>query len=254
MHARAMGERGSEKGIVESLVIHASDTMAWVTFTRRYPEVPAHRVGPNPAHQLRILEKHDGHWKISLVGFLDPSMGQPKSAVLRLDAAGRVMWISAAAELALAEHNDLAIRGGRVHARDTKLDQRLQASIKWAAKLERHFLPARGAVPIVIEAGEGAAAKVWWIISDGGAILLSLDNSDSSAGQIEAATAVYGLSSAQKTLAVHVVAGRSIEEIAALTKVKRSTARTHLDRIFDKTGVRDRTALVRLLLSTMAPL
>jgi DNA-binding CsgD family transcriptional regulator len=36
-------------------------------------------------------------------------------------------------------------------------------------------------------------------------------------------------------------------------KIKPSTARTHLERIFDKTGVRSQPALVRLLLLAAAP-
>jgi hypothetical protein len=42
--------RGGDDAITENLVVRSSGTMAWVTFTRRYPNVPAHRGGPYPAH------------------------------------------------------------------------------------------------------------------------------------------------------------------------------------------------------------
>jgi hypothetical protein len=51
----------------------------------------------------------------------------------------------------------------------------------------------------------------------------------------------------------HVLAGRALPEIAAMLGITANTARTHLDRIFDKTGVRTQPALVRALLSVAAP-
>jgi DNA-binding CsgD family transcriptional regulator len=42
-------------------------------------------------------------------------------------------------------------------------------------------------------------------------------------------------------------------EIAAMLGITANTARTHLDRIYDKTGVRTQPALVRALFSVAAP-
>ena len=67
------------------------------------------------------------------------------------------------------------------------------------------------------------------------------------------AAVVYGLSPAQKLVAGHIVAGLSIGEIAEAMQIKPNTVRTHLDRIFEKTGVRNQTALVRVLLSIVTP-
>jgi DNA-binding CsgD family transcriptional regulator len=254
MAAQTNETRGADSGIVENLVVRASDTIAWVTFTRRYPTVPVHRAGPNPAHQLRILEKHDGEWKIALSGFLDPSIGAPRSAVLRLDSTGAILWKTAAGEAALEADDDLVVRNGRLHIRSSEADRGLYSAIRWADELGKEFIPRRGSLPIVLDVGEGSPAKVWWVIGDVGTILFSLGEPGREARQLEAAAVIFRLSPAQKTIAQHVIAGRSMEEAARLMGIKESSARTHLDRVFEKTGVRTQGALIRVLLSVAAPL
>lgn len=245
--------RGTDDGIMENLVMRVSDTIAWVTFTRRYPGVPAHRAGPNPAHQLRILEKHDGEWKVVLSGFLDPTTGAPKASVLRLDESGSIVWKSEAAEAALVADEDLIVRNGRLHIRNSEADRSLYDGIRWAAELGRDFIPRRGSLPIVLEAGEGTPAKVWWVIGDAGTILFSLGEAGWVERQLDMAGIIFRLSAAQKSIAAHVIAGRSMEEAAALMGIKESSTRTHLDRVYEKTGVRTQGALIRLLLSVAAP-
>ena len=101
MAASERDTRGADDGIIEDRVVRVSGKMAWVTFTRRYPNVPAHRAGPNAAHGLRILEKHEGEWKIVLAGFLDPSVGAPRASIVRLDTRGKILWKSPTGETAL---------------------------------------------------------------------------------------------------------------------------------------------------------
>jgi DNA-binding CsgD family transcriptional regulator len=50
-----------------------------------------------------------------------------------------------------------------------------------------------------------------------------------------------------------VAEGLSLVDISARMGITANTARTHLNRIFDKTGVRTQPALVRVLLTAMAP-
>jgi DNA-binding CsgD family transcriptional regulator len=253
MAASERETRGADDGIIENRVVRVSDTMAWVTFTRRYPNVPAHRAGPNAAHQLRILEKHDGEWKIVLAGFLDPSAGEPRSSALRLDPKGTILWKSATGEAALAADENLVVRNGKLHIRNSEADRNLYAAIRWADELARSFIPRRGSLPIVLDAAEGSVAKVWWVISDAGAILFSLGEVGREERQMDAAAVIFRLSAAQKAVAGHVIAGRSLEEAAGLMGIKESSVRTHLDRVFEKTGVRNKAALIRVLLSVAAP-
>jgi DNA-binding CsgD family transcriptional regulator len=62
----------------------------------------------------------------------------------------------------------------------------------------------------------------------------------------DAVMLLYGLTPAEARVFELVVAGRSSPEIAAELGIAASTVRTHLLRVFDKTGRHRRTELVRL--------
>jgi DNA-binding CsgD family transcriptional regulator len=211
-----------------------------------------HRTGPDPAHHVRIVERHDGQWKFAVIAFLDPGIGRPGSGHIRLDADGAVLWMDETATAAFEAEDDLLVRNGRLRVRDSRTNQKLQAAIHWAASLDYGVLPGRGALPVVLDVGEGVPARLWWVIADSGAIYFSFGQSGHTQ-QLDAAAAAFGLSAAQRIVAAHVVGGLSLSQIAEAMGVKPSTVRTHLDRIFEKTGVRNQTALVRVLLSASAP-
>ena len=71
--------------------------------------------------------------------------------------------------------------------------------------------------------------------------------------RLDGAAAVYNLSRAQRLVAGYIVDGHALPDIAEAMGITVSTVRTHLERIFVKTGVRNQTALVRVLLSVGAP-
>jgi DNA-binding CsgD family transcriptional regulator len=60
-------------------------------------------------------------------------------------------------------------------------------------------------------------------------------------------------SPAQLEVARHIAQGQTLTQIAERLGITPNTARTHLDRIFDKTGVRTQPALVRMLLTVVSP-
>jgi DNA-binding CsgD family transcriptional regulator len=240
---------------VENLQLRISHDMAWATFDQRYP---SHEIsgfaGPGFVHEVRVFEKHDGRWKIAFLGFLDANAGAAGDVLLHLDGEGRVLWQSPAAIEALEQDDDLVIRAGRLRIRDSRTDQKLQAAIRWAAGLNVGLMSHHGSVPIVMEAGEGLPTKVWWVIADGGMVLFSMAGRSITEDRLEMAALIYGLSPAQKQVARHISAGLSLNEIAIEMKITTNTARTHLQRVYEKTGVRTQTALVRVLLSAAAPL
>lgn len=238
--------------VVENLVLRIDRDMAWARFNQRYPGIPSSIHNRAYTRELRVFERHDGRWKIAFLGYLDEEPGREDGVFIQLDGAGTVLWQSTAAAATLAEDN-LVVRSGRLAIRDHRADQRLQAAIRWAAGRNKSFMPARGALPVVLEGGHGVPAKVWWVIADGDNIWFSLGDPRFNDTRLAAAAAVYGLSPAQQQVAGLIVDGLSLVEIGERLGVSVTTARTHLNRIFDKTGVRTQPALVRALLSTAAP-
>ncbi|BAV48984.1 LuxR family transcriptional regulator [Mesorhizobium loti] len=66
--------------------------------------------------------------------------------------------------------------------------------------------------------------------------------------------ALFGLTPAEARVFEQIAAGRTVEETSDALDIGRSTVRTHLLRLFDKTGVRRQAELVQLAASLASPL
>jgi DNA-binding CsgD family transcriptional regulator/ketosteroid isomerase-like protein len=239
---------------VENLRLRIEGDMAWATYGQRYPMTITGIEQPHTTKEMRVFEKHGGEWRIAFFGFLDDYAHYLDRPVLELDPSGKVIWQSPSSTAALEADDDLVIRAGVLHIRDRRADQQLQAAIRRLAPLvSGTFKMFPTAVPIVLAAGEDLPTKVWWVIAENGKIVFSLGDQALAAHRLEAAAAVFGLSPVQKRLAAHVAEGLTLAEIAATMKITRATARTHLERIFIKTGVHSQSALLRLLLLASVP-
>lgn len=240
---------------IENLKLRIMGDMAWVTFDHAYPSIGQDHFYyyGGMSHEARVLERHNGVWLIAFLGVMHGSVGSHDTPILHVTADGTVTWQSPAAPAALEADDDLTIRSGRVRFRDSKADKKLQAALRWAAGRDVGVLPKRGTLPIVIEAGEGLPAKVYWVVAEGGQIIVCLHVPGIDEDRLEVAAGVFGLSPAQKDVAGLVVEGLSLRDIGERMAITANTARTHLDRVFEKTGVRTQQALVRVLLSSAPP-
>jgi DNA-binding CsgD family transcriptional regulator len=248
-HANAYDTR------VENLTLRIDGNMAWAIFEQHYPDRGRDDglIGPGVIQEMRVFERHNGEWKIALLGFLDANAAPAGAIMIRVDAAGTVLWKSLAAETELAGSDDLVIRGGRLRFRDKAADQQLEAALSWATQVDTAYMSTHGAVPIVVDAGETIASRIYWVTVDAGMILVSLGTTAVDETRLKMAAVIFGLSPAQQRVAALVAEGLSLTEIAQRLEITANTARTHLDRIFEKTGVRTQTALVRVLLSVVSP-
>jgi DNA-binding CsgD family transcriptional regulator len=92
-----------------------------------------------------------------------------------------------------------------------------------------------------------------WVVVHDAKALVTFDNAEMVGRRIEAAEALFGLSPAQARLARLIVDGKDLTEASGIVGISVTTARTHLQRIFERTGVHNQTAVVRVLLSAEAP-
>ena len=163
--------RNAHETTVENLTLRIMGDMAWATFEQHYPELNnAGHLGPGIVHELRVFERHDGQWKIALLGIMDANAAPDGAIIVRLDSAGLVLWQSPAAREMIAASDDVVIRAGRLRFRDRTADRKLTDALAWAARLDAAYMSRHGAVPILVEAGEGLASRIYWLAIDGGII------------------------------------------------------------------------------------
>ena len=118
---------------------------------------------------------------------------------------------------------------------------------------QRRVSTIRGALPVLLGEDDAAGLRVCWVSVESDTIVVSFDDGRQTDQRLAAAAVVYGLSTGQLRLARLVVAGHDLADAARGLGISVNTARTHLQRMFDKTGVRSQRALVRVLLGAGAP-
>ena len=244
----------AHKTTVENLTLRIDGDMAWASYEQHYPQVgdPGFR-GSGLTHELRVFERHEGRWKIAVLGHMGNNGFHDGAALFELMPDGTVRWASAEALERLPEDDDLVIRNGKLRVRDAACQRRLVAALAWASNVDSGYNPRRGSMPIVLEAGEGVPTRVWWVLVDAGTIYFLMDEQVMTDERLDIAAAIFGLSAGQRRLAGLIADGRSLPDAAQQMGISPNTAKTHLQRIYDKTGVHTQPALIRVLLSIGVP-
>jgi DNA-binding CsgD family transcriptional regulator len=238
----------------ENMNLRIMGDMAWVTFDQEAPAISAWSLGvAGYSREMRVLEKHDGEWRVAFFATINRNRAAPDVPRFRLDGEGRILWRNEPAQAELSEGIELVERAGRLKARSRDVDRALQAAIRWASTVNVGFAVERGAVPILPKPAHDQPAKMLWVTADAGLIEVAVNDRALPDSKLALAAVVYGLSPAQARVARGVVAGQELPALADEMEISLNTARTHLRRLFDKVGVRNQTALVRALLTVSAP-
>jgi DNA-binding CsgD family transcriptional regulator len=239
----------------ENVNMRIGGDMAWVTFDQYAPVTGEQGMDmPGLSRESRVLEKHDGEWKIAYHCYLHRSLEHVDSALIRVGPQSTVEWMNEPARRAIEDGCGVAVWSGRLRATARTGDQRLQAAIRWATGLDVGLESRKGAIPVVLEAGSGENANICWVLADSGLVHVSINDQKLAEERLGTAAVIFGLSPSQVRLAEHIITGKTLRDAAERLSVSVATVRTQLERMFDKTGVRSQPALVRVLLSVAAPL
>ena len=222
------------------------------------------RTTPMELLEHRVLERDDNRWKITHLIFVPVRNTTHDRAHIRVDASGRVAHISPAMKTALAD-SGLTISAGRLRAVRPKWDGELQAALRrmhglttfdelGTDFLEGEFLDWARAreFPILLGEDERGGQRYCMVMVQDGQVFVALDSPARTDRRLRLANLVYGLSEAQLRLAREIVGGLALPAAAEKLGISPNTARTHLNRIFEKTGVSNQPALVRCLLTVGA--
>ncbi len=177
-----------------------------------------------------------------------------RRGVFMLDALGGVCFVNTAAGKMIAGADGLRIRDGQLHVADAAAARRLaalQAEVLAplsVPRMEGVVLVPRpsGRQPYVIIltrvptllAVQGVHPAVIGFITDPDADL---------ALATQQLGGLFGLTPMEARIAVAIVSGKTLPAAARALGIRPSTARTHLKSVFDKTGIRSQTSLVRML-------
>ncbi len=182
------------------------------------------------------------------------SLDAVRHACLVLDAAGKPIFMNAAAELLFAQGCELRLGPRGIGSPDPATARTV------AALLARASCP-EGAVAghLRIAGGEGRPSLLLLAMPACGrrapfalrapATILLISQSDTDRGAArEQLSAIFGLTVAEAALAADLLAGHSVSEIAERSGRSVNTVRTHLARLMAKTGTSRQSTLVRELM------
>ena len=240
----------------ENKTIRIVGDVAWVTFDEVLDtdKMPGY-VGPGGCtHIFFLLERRSGEWKIAFTTLLDEQFGQTAVPTWQIGKGGEVLRQNAAAARYLrSEESDVVVTRGHLRMRDAATDRRLRDTITAIADPPGCLFVGTDYAPIVCDPGDDSPVRVWWVVARSGTLFVSFNDPTLVRGRIEVAARTFGLSPAQHRLTASISSGLPLTEAAKLEGIRVSTARTQLQRIYEKVGVRGQPALVQALLTAASP-
>ena len=242
--------------------LSVSGDMAWTTFNSRAGAERGDRyrlaeVFETRVFETRVLERIEGRWLIvysNVTVLREPRDGPP---IVQVDGDERVIWASDKTLRLLDAFDGLTISAGKLRAQQPKWNPELQAAIARAGE-KRHVWDSGFSAggnnqfhyPCILGDREGVLHCTVFVRD--GMINVSFGDDALIGGRIETAAEIFAFSEAQKRLAHEVSNGLGLTDAAEALGISVNTARTHLTRIYAKTGVNSQVALVRMLKSMAA--
>lgn len=183
--------------------------------------------------------------------------------VVAVDARCRVLHANQVANELLSASDPLAVRAGKVIVPgSTTTTLLLQEAVARASDNEVTMVGNGGGVPLRFGDGRPAVGHVLPLrhraahqeMATGAVAAIFIATPvDAAPAPVDALVALYGLSEAESRVLVQICEGLNRGQAAAALRVADSTVKTHLNRIFAKTGTATQSELVRLVVSLSAP-
>jgi DNA-binding CsgD family transcriptional regulator len=181
---------------------------------------------------------------------------------LLVDAGARILFANRVARVLLDTRDGLRLEAGALSASDADARRTLRGLIASCAAEANAGIDSGGNV--ALRRGEGrlpldalvtpiqpetAMAAIPWTFSQRAiAIVLVSDPEREAQARVEDLRERFGFTPAEAAFALEIIKGDGRQATADRLGITVGTARSHLSRIFDKTGVRHQAELVRLLL------
>lgn len=240
-----------------NIQIQKSGDMAWITYDQVATEYHQDMHVSPLSHEVKIIQKMDGKWKIVCLTVAAPGLGRQDVPQVELDLNGKVVKLNALAHERLNEHRSLMISSERPRARNRAFDKGLQDAISnWrkrlATNLPRGFLDERASI-VPLGDDQDGLPSFCWVHCEQEYIVLSFDDRNKLRDSLEQGAANFKLSSAQVNVVEKIASGCDLAGAAEELGVSVNTVRTQLRRVFEKTQTHNQATLISRILNSCAP-
>lgn len=244
---------GHQEGSRSDIEVSASGDMAWA---RCRSSCHGSGLPPYDTERLRILERCEGHWRIVYIAWAVMREVADDRPLVVVDAKARVFRATGETLRALDAFAGLEIAGGCIRASDPSAQQRFRETVARASRscgtlgidCRRHAGRSHHFPCILGAAVDGGVLHCTVFVHDG-QVNVTFDNGEMARSKAAIVSDIFALSATQARVVREIVAGQTLSGIAGTLEISVNTVRTHLQRVYDKTGVSSVTALVRLVLS-----
>jgi len=225
-----------------------------------------HGEAPFDREQIAILETLAPHLQVAFatrkrllglearVAGLENALNQLQSAVILLDATERVVFVNQAARSILTDGDGLVLSRLKLSAQGITQRCKLRSLISLAIGIGNERTRCGGAMPIPRLGKKPLHLLVSPLrsrvteFSGSAAVAIFLDDPERDLPvPAEILRVLFGLTAAEAKLAVALLNGQSIAAVANLHQVSKETIRTQMKSIFQKTGTKRQSDLIRLL-------
>jgi DNA-binding CsgD family transcriptional regulator len=230
---------------------------------RRHPGFDGHdlqlmqTLAPHLARALQIARR------TALAQLVSPRLANLPCAMLAVDPRLHVLARNVAADEMLADGvGGLALAGGALVTTDPRHAARLRRLVADACADRPDAVPGRGgdllisdgpvdtSTTLMISVGPAAASGVPVLaLEPCAAVIIRRLSPQLPAHAADTIAGLFDLTPQEARVAVALAAGHSLKTIAEQGGIRLTTVRTHLARIFSKTGARQQSQLVAILRS-----
>ena len=268
-YGKTMGAYGYRDAII-SLLAKSSAQFGSISIQREMDKPPfddadlnlMRRLGPHVRRAVLIGDLLDA--RAIERDVLSATLEMLTIGVLLTDQAGRIVHANGAAARMLQDGSAAYKDRDTISARDSGSARDLAQAIADAARGTTVDIPRAGIV-VPLKGSSGHDLAAWVLPLDGGlrrdlgatfaarvAVFLR-EIGDVSPLPAELFVRRYGITQAECRVLLLIVQGMTPQEAANALGVSLTTAKTHISRLFDKTGTQRQVDLVRLAMSAMAP-
>ncbi len=216
---------------------------------------------PHMVRALQVMQRLD--LVADCQDALQAALARVVQAVMLVDHEGRLLHANAAAEALLQPRRPLALSQGRLVGHDARADGMLQAALARAlacgivpAGVEEIVMPRAGRRPLLLNIVPLSPARREQMAPAPrvAALILVTDPEARPPLRVDTVVRAYNLTPAEGRVLGAIVAGERLQAVAQRLGVARGTVKTHLERIFFKTGTSRQSELVHLVAIMQPPL